>query len=123
MISDNVKHEGTRPVLRRKGLTRGLRRARWGVMAGIDADPTTAETYRRNNPETRFVAADRRFVADHDIRRLAGTTPSPELLLAGCTPCQLFSKQRRQGSTDDRSAAEDPKNDPATPRDGPCRSF
>ena len=87
------------------GLTFGLRRAGWDVIAGVDVDSTVAETYRRNNPGTRFVNADLRSVSDDDIRTLAGATPRRELLLAGCAPCQPFSKQRQRNGRGDRSDA------------------
>ena len=77
------------------GLTQGLRRAGWDVVLGIDVDPTVGETYRRNNPGAKFVAADLKSITGDDIRASAGTIPSQELLLAGCAPCQPFSKQRR----------------------------
>ena len=76
------------------GLTNGLRRAGWDVVAGIDVDGAAEATYRRNNPASRFVRADLREVTDDDARALAHGVPSRELLLAGCAPCQPFSKQR-----------------------------
>lgn len=76
------------------GLTQGLRQAGWGVVAGLDVDASVAETYERNNPGARFIHADLRKVADDDIRALARHISSSELLLAGCAPCQPFSKQR-----------------------------
>lgn len=79
------------------GLTLGLRRAGWAVVAGVDIDEAVKETYRNNNPGVRFVSADIRSVTDQDIRTLAGAIPGAELLLAGCAPCQPFSKQRRAG--------------------------
>ena len=85
------------------GLTLGLRRAGWDVIAGIDVDATVGETYRGNNPETGFVVADLRSVTGDDIRTLTGA--GPELLLAGCAPCQTFSKQRRRYSLRERSDA------------------
>ena len=85
------------------GLTSGLRQAGWDVAIGIDVDPTAEETYRRNNPDTRFVAADLRSVTDEDIRCLAEGVPRNELLLAGCAPCQPFSKQRSRRDAVDRS--------------------
>jgi len=88
------------------GLTRGLRRAGWEVVAGIDVDPSVGETYRRNNSRTRFLAADLRSVTEDDIRSLAGATPSRELLLAGCAPCQPFSKHRRVRGLAERPDAD-----------------
>jgi len=78
------------------GLTLGLRRAGWDVLFGIDVDEAVGETYRHNNPNAGFLAADLRSVTEEDVLSLAGNTPRSELLLAGCAPCQPFSKQRRR---------------------------
>ena len=85
------------------GLTLGLRRAGWHVLAGIDVDAAVGETYGRNNPNARFLASDLRSVTGEDVLVLAGNTPRRELLLAGCAPCQPFSKQRRRRGLDRRS--------------------
>ena len=87
------------------GLTRGLRCAGWNVLVGIDLDGSVAETYVRNNPGVRFVHADLRRVNDDDIRSLAQAVPPGELLLAGCAPCQPFSKQRRMHGLGKRADA------------------
>ncbi len=83
------------------GLTNGLRRAGWDVVAGIDVDDAVGPTYGRNNPGTRFVHADLRNIRDDDVHALVSGIPSRELLLAGCAPCRAFSKQRgRRGVRD-----------------------
>lgn len=87
------------------GLTLGLRRAGWNVIAGIDSDSKVRETYLRNNSGTRFVSADLRSVTDDDVRSLAQTASDSGLLLAGCAPCQPFSKQRRRHGLGIRSDA------------------
>ena len=87
------------------GLTSGLRRAGWDVVAGIDMDEAVGATYRRNNPAPRFVRADLREVTDDDARALARGVPSRELLLAGCAPCQPFSKLRGRRGGRGRSDA------------------
>ena len=79
------------------GLTLGLRRAGWEVVTGIDVDAAVGATYDSNNPGAVFMPADLRTVTDQEIGILAGTVPSAELLLAGCAPCQPFSKQRGRG--------------------------
>lgn len=79
------------------GLTLGLRRAGWDVVTGIDVDATAEATYRSNNPRTAFVPADLRNLTDRAIRETASAIRSEDLLLAGCAPCQPFSKQRRNG--------------------------
>ena len=87
------------------GLTSGLRRAGWDVVAGIDVDHAVGATYRRNNPAPRFVRADLREVTDDDARDLAHGAPRHELLLAGCAPCQPFSKLRGRRGVRGRSDA------------------
>ena len=77
------------------GLTQGLRRAGWDVVLGIDVDSAVGETYVNNNPGSKFLSADLRIINGDDIHALTGSIPSEELLLAGCAPCQPFSKQRR----------------------------
>ena len=79
------------------GLTLGLRRAGWAVIAGVDVDEAVRKTYENNNPGVKFVSADIRSVSEQEIRTLEGAVPATELLLAGCAPCQPFSKQRRAG--------------------------
>ena len=87
------------------GLTNGLRRAGWDVVAGIDVDDAVGPTYGRNNPTSRFVPADLRSITDQDVRALASGVPSRELLIAGCAPCQAFSKQRGRSGLERRSDA------------------
>lgn len=87
------------------GLTRGLRRAGWDVVAGIDVDGAVAETYRHNNPQSKFLDADLRSVTNDEMLTLASAIPRRELLLAGCAPCQPFSKQRRKHGLGIRSDA------------------
>ena len=87
------------------GLTLGLRRAGWDVVAGIDVAEAVRATYENNNSEAIFMPADLRSVTDEEIRILAGTVPRTELLLAGCAPCQPFSKQRRYGRPRKRAEA------------------
>ena len=86
------------------GLTLGLRRAGWEVVAGIDLDESVGPTYENNNPGTMFLPADLRSVTDQEVQILQGTVPNAELLLAGCAPCQPFSKQCRPRSP--RNSAE-----------------
>lgn len=87
------------------GLSLGLRRAGWDVIVGVDLDPTVGETYQSMNPDSEFLVADLRFLTAEDICGVTGGVASPELLLAGCAPCQAFSKQRRRRGLKNRSDA------------------
>ena len=77
------------------GLTHGLARAGWEVVAGIDIDGGLATTYERNNPSARFINADIKKINIEEVDSLLKGCSRKELLLAGCAPCQPFSKQRR----------------------------
>ena len=83
------------------GLTRGLRDAGIDVVKGIDNDPTARITYERNNPGSIFVEADMRKISP--IQVMHGVKKEGKLLLAGCAPCQPFSKQNSNaGEQDER---------------------
>ena len=87
------------------GLTLGLRRAGWDVAVGIDMDSTVKKSYGSINPKSEFLAADLRSLTPDDISSVTGHIASPELLLAGCAPCQTFSKQRHRRGLKERSDA------------------
>ncbi len=125
------------------GLTLGLRRAGWDVVAGLDADGAAATTHGPNNPETQFLAADVQAVEAETLRDFVPDVPRRERLLAGCAPCQPFSEQRRRRGLRQRSDAalldefgrlvraprpgavlmENVPGIAATPNSGPLRRF
>ena len=74
------------------GLTKGLRDSGIDVVKGIDNDPTARITYERNNPGSVFMEADMRKISPAEVMRGVGRE-GKKLLLAGCAPCQPFSKQ------------------------------
>lgn len=89
------------------GLSEGLRQAGFNVVGAVDNDLLAINTYRENHPHV---------VAWHaDVRTLSGTVILRRLklkcgeldLLAGCPPCQGFSRLR----TKNRSGVEDHRND------------
>jgi DNA (cytosine-5)-methyltransferase 1 len=77
------------------GLTRGLLDAGIEVVAGIDHDSRCSDTYVRNNPGTTFVHRDISSIDATELRQLIGRIDPKDLLIAGCAPCQPFSKQRK----------------------------
>lgn len=83
------------------GLTRGLSDAGIRVVKGIDSDSTARKTYEANNPSSQFVHADVSKIPVVDLMdgvRRRGA----DLLLAGCAPCQPFSKHGVRDPRDKR---------------------
>jgi len=75
------------------GLSEGLRKAGFNVIAAFDNDLDSIETYKLNHPDTVVYSQDIREVDTDDVKKLLnGRTIH---LLAGCPPCQGFSSLRR----------------------------
>ncbi len=71
------------------GLTVGLKRAGFDVVAAIEIEEHSYATYRANHPEVRALKED---VATFSGERLLGLTGKKSIdLLAGCPPCQGFT--------------------------------
>lgn len=87
------------------GLSCGLEAAGFEVLSAVEIDKTAADTYKTNHPNVDVVVNDVRkvktsyFLQKHNLRR-------GELeLLAGCSPCQGFSRLRKDADGD-----SDPRN-------------
>jgi DNA (cytosine-5)-methyltransferase 1 len=89
------------------GLTLGLKRAGFRVLAAVEIDCLAAETYRLNHPEVELREADIRAVDPAALMHELGLTPGQLDLLAGCPPCQGFSSIR----TRKRGTVADERND------------
>jgi DNA (cytosine-5)-methyltransferase 1 len=72
------------------GLTHGLRKAGIRVVAGIDIDPDAEFAFRTNNPGSEYLCWDLERKKIQSIANLF--EPGKLRLLAGCAPCQPFSK-------------------------------
>jgi DNA (cytosine-5)-methyltransferase 1 len=93
------------------GLTVGLQQAGFEVVAAVEIDPKARQVYTTNHP--------RIWMAGHDIRRTSASEIIEKLdlkpgeldLLAGCPPCQGFSRLRRRNKSqsvrDERNALID----------------
>ena len=89
------------------GLTTGLRQAGYRVLAALDVDRLAVETYKANHrrglPEGERVehvwCTDVRSVRPERFMEAVGLVPGELDLLAGCPPCEGFSRLRtRNGS-------------------------
>ena len=77
------------------GLTLGLRRAGFKIVAAVDNDPLSVATYKQNNPKyTRVVEDDITKVDAEALMATLRLQPGDLDLLAGCPPCQGFSTLR-----------------------------
>lgn len=75
------------------GLSEGMRRAGFRVVAAIERDEIPARCYKKNHPETTLIIDDIRKIKISNIKKLLAGRPLH--LLAGCPPCQGFSSVRR----------------------------
>ncbi|WP_345193467.1 DNA cytosine methyltransferase [Kistimonas scapharcae] len=71
------------------GLTRGLLDAGINVLGGVDCDPACRYPYEKNN-RIRFIEANIEDVHPDELRAMYDN--GRVRLLAGCAPCQPFSK-------------------------------
>jgi DNA (cytosine-5)-methyltransferase 1 len=71
------------------GLTHGLELAGLDVVAGIDLEQDCKYVYEKNN-KSRFIKKDVALITKDEISQLFGD--STYRVLAGCAPCQPFSK-------------------------------
>jgi DNA (cytosine-5)-methyltransferase 1 len=87
------------------GLTAGLKRAGFRVISSIEIDCLAVATYTANHPEVKVLHSDIRKVRSQSL--WAGEIKAIDLV-AGCPPCQGFSRVRRRNrpraSRDDRNS-------------------
>ena len=76
------------------GLSLGLRRAGFMVVAAIDNDPLSTSTYEMNHRRTYVVKKDIRSINPSTLMQKVNLTAGELDLMAGCPPCQGFSTLR-----------------------------
>jgi len=85
------------------GLTYGLNKAGINVLAGIDIDESCQYPYEKNN-DSKFINEDIKNISPDYIKQLY--PENSYKLLAGCAPCQPFSKYtkryRKKGVKDEK---------------------
>ena len=85
------------------GVTEGLKKRHFRVVAAVDNDPVACSTYRKNHPTVRLYQADIRKISPRKIRNTLLDSRDLDLLVV-CAPCQPFSSQGRKSKRDKRSA-------------------
>jgi len=81
------------------GLTVGLKQAGFKVVIAVEVDEEISKTYAKNHPEVILINKDIRRVSGKEILKL--TKLKKIDLVAGCPPCQGFSKLTDKHHRDD----------------------
>ncbi|MCA8248059.1 DNA cytosine methyltransferase [Burkholderia multivorans] len=89
------------------GLTQGLKDAGFTVGAAVEIDALAAETYAANHPDVNLFNADIRDTSASEIMEACGVARGELDLLAGCPPCQGFSRIRLNNK---KERMDDPRN-------------
>src|SRR6266849_6255285 len=76
------------------GLSLGLKQAGFRVLGAIDNDPLAIETYKANHPRVRTWEKDIRALTVKELKAALKLRRGELDLLAGCPPCQAFSRIR-----------------------------
>ena len=90
------------------GLTSGLRRAGFRVIAAVEIDPLAVKTYKSNHRGVTVWETDIRDLQPAELLERLGLKPGEVDLLAGCPPCQGFSTLRTLNGA---VHINDPRND------------
>jgi DNA (cytosine-5)-methyltransferase 1 len=85
------------------GLTSGLRAAGFEVLAAIEKDPDAARTYEANHSTVSLYESDIRLISPRAVLRALNLPPGKTLdLIAGCPPCQGFTRLTESSGRRDR---------------------
>lgn len=93
------------------GLSCGLKQAGFDVVAAVEIDAKAQSTYKLNHPLVTLYSADIRALDPAQILVAAGLNVGDLDLLAGCPPCQGFSRLRTKNK---RTAVKDERNNLVT---------
>lgn len=86
------------------GVTAGFKNKMFKVLAAVESDHVTAQTYRLNHPEVLLYEDDIRNVCPDEMMRRCGLSSGQLTVLSVCAPCQPFSKQNRFRNADERAS-------------------
>ncbi len=90
------------------GLSLGLKKAGFKVLAAVELDELAAETYCANLKNTHVLRTDICRISPSAVMRLCGLKRGDLDLLAGCPPCQGFSRLR---TLNGHTEVNEPMND------------
>lgn len=87
------------------GLSTGLEKAGFQILSAVEINPVASQTYRQNHPDVHLIVNDVRKVKASFFLKQFCLKRGELDLLAGCSPCQGFSRLRKG-----KSADNDPRN-------------
>lgn len=90
------------------GLTLGLKKAGFDVVAAVELNEIAAKSYSMNHKSELVYRADIKTLSPTKILKDLGLKKGELDLLAGCPPCQGFSTHRTRNKN---ISTEDPRND------------
>lgn len=90
------------------GLSEGLKQAGIKVIAAVEIDRKAQATYRLNHPSVRLYEEDIRHLDAAEMMNDLGIARGELALVAGCPPCQGFSRLRTRNKG---TSIDDPRND------------
>lgn len=90
------------------GLTLGLKQAGFAVIGAVDNDPLAVKTYAANHSEVQLWSDDIKNISTLAVKRRLRLQKGKLELLAGCPPCQGFSRMR---TLNGNRVVADPQND------------
>ncbi|WP_339525619.1 DNA cytosine methyltransferase [Pseudomonas sp. EA_35y_Pfl2_R111] len=90
------------------GLTTGLKKAGFSVLAGFEIDETAAESYKLNHRRSKLFLGDISKLNPNTIMTELGLETGELDLLAGCPPCQGFSSHKTRNRA---ASVDDSRND------------
>lgn len=85
------------------GVTQGFKNQGFQILAAVEWDHITAETYRENHPEVIMYEDDIRHVKPKKMMKQCELRRGELTVLSVCAPCQPFSRQNRIAKEDDRT--------------------
>jgi DNA (cytosine-5)-methyltransferase 1 len=90
------------------GLSEGLLQAGYEVISAVELDKKAVFTYKANHPKVKLYENDIRKLSPEMLMSEIGIVKGELFLLAGCPPCQGFSRLRTRNG---KNIVEDERND------------
>lgn len=91
------------------GFSHGFENAGFQTLGGVDNDPDSIATFKRNHPHARGICTDLSATSGPDLAEALGVEPGSVDCVAAGPPCQGFSRNRAFRHRDGKFV-DDPRN-------------